>query len=349
MTESDEQLELTPGETLEGRYQIEGLLAEGGVGRVWSATHLPLGRRVVVKTLREDGARSEITVKRFLREAHAAAELDHPGAVRILDVGRLADTTPYLVMERLEGLDLCDALANRGRFSVAETCEWLESPASALDAAHARGIIHRDVKPANVFRAHTAAGTTTKLLDFGLAALRDPSGRDRFTKLTRSGVVLGTPHYMAPECAEGAPGDALSDVYSLACVAFEMLTGDIPHDADTPFGVLIAKVSEPAPTLAQRAPGLAFSPQLEQLFGDALARDPARRPATAASFIARLRGAAVPPLGHRGEPPPNRPSLPTLDDDTAVPGPGPRRHLLAWLALLCVAAATLLLWVASSG
>lgn len=291
MERSDQQVELTPGVTLEGRYRIDGLLGQGGMGRVWNATQLSLGRPVVVKTLRAEVSRSDVVVRRFLREARSAAELDHEGVVRILDVGRLSDASPYFVMEKLEGQTVDDALAGRGSFSVEDTCEWLAPVAGALDAAHAGGIIHRDVKPANMFRATTAAGTTTKLLDFGVAALRDDSGADRATKLTLQGTLVGTPHYMAPECAEGEAGGPRSDIYALACVAYKMLTGRVPYHADTTMGVLTAKIHQSAPSLSERG-GTAFAASVEALFVRALSRDPAERPSTASAFVARLREAA---------------------------------------------------------
>lgn len=317
MQHDDKPTDFPPGYLIDGRYRVEGLLGEGGMGWIWAAVHVRLNRPVVIKTLRSYAARSEISVKRFLREARAAAELEHPGVVRVFDVGRLErDGTPYLVMERLVGDDLDEALGRRGRLSLREVCDWLEPAAAALDAAHARGIVHRDVKPANIFRAQGPQGYTTKLLDFGLAALRDEAGGDRATKLTRRGVVLGTPHYMAPECAEGGQADRRSDVYSLACVVFEMLTGDVPHDADTPIGVLSAKVCEPAPRLSERSE-LTFSTPVEQVFADALSRDPSQRPPSAGALLSRLRAEIEDDARETGAPPPTmgadiRRSLPTL-------------------------------------
>ena len=350
MKSTDEPLELIPGATLEGRYRVHGLLGQGGMGRVWDATHLSLDRPVVVKTLRGQADRSEVAVKRFLREARSAADLDHEGVVRVLDVGRLPDASPYFVMEKLEGQTLAEALARRGPFSLEETVEWLTPVASALDVAHAAGVIHRDVKPANVFRAQTAGGETSKLLDFGVAALRDDAGGDRATRLTALGALVGTPHYMAPECAEGDRGGPGSDVYGLACVAFKMLTGRVPHQADTTMGVLMAKIYESAPSLSERGRDEAFPASVEALFADALARDPARRPRTATELVERLREASKDPKAGTVTVPPAR-RVPSTDDlpsvrppPLAAPGstPSPRRGDLLWFALASLALTALL-------
>lgn len=220
------------------------------MGEVWEAEHVELGRRVAVKLLHPRVAEVLVARARFLREARVAAGIRHPHVVQVLDLGELEDGLPFMVMELLDGEDLEAQLERGWRFDLEEALGWLEPVASALDALHARGILHRDVKPSNVFLARDAAGQTVKLVDFGIVYVADAA-----EKLTRADIVVGTPHYLPPEACEGASYDVRGDVYSLACVAYEMLTGCVPIDDDTPMGLVTAKVLEDAP-----APGAPTAP-----------------------------------------------------------------------------------------
>jgi eukaryotic-like serine/threonine-protein kinase len=273
------------GATLGERYLVHERIARGGMGSIYRAVHLELGRSVAVKVLSHNYARDDEAVKRFLREARTASRINHPNIVDVLDLGRLESGEPYLVMELLEGEDLADVIG-RNALSVAQTVELLAPIARALDYIHGQGLLHRDVKPANIFLAEreSGGGLVPKLLDFGLASLREPEARDR---LTREGIVVGTPHYVSPEAAEGLPVDQRTDVYSLALVAFEAITGLLPIDSERPISLLYAKVRKPAPTMSERT-GREFPKELERAIGRALSRTPDRRPASAGELIASI-------------------------------------------------------------
>ena len=276
------------GAELGGRYVIGRRIARGGMGAIYEGTHLELGRKVAVKVLSSAYAGDAEAVRRFQREARASSRLDHPNIVAVLDIGRLESGEPYLVMELLEGEDLSRRIAREAPLPARVAVELLEPIARALDAVHAEGLLHRDIKPGNVFLAHRGGEITPKLLDFGLAALREAPEHDR---LTREGIVVGTPHYVSPEAAEGKPLDARADVYSLAVVAYELVSGVLPFDGDRPMSLLYAKVRRPAPTLGERTERR-FDPVLEQVLARSLSRTPSRRPESAGELVRLLREAA---------------------------------------------------------
>lgn len=294
------------------------------MGEVWEAEHVELGRRVAVKLLHPRVAEVPVARARFLREARVAAGIRHPHVVQVLDLGELEDGLPFMVMELLDGEDLEAQLEQGWRFDLEEALGWLEPVASALDALHARGILHRDVKPSNVFLARDAAGQTVKLVDFGIVYVANAA-----EKLTRADIVVGTPHYLPPEACEGASYDVRGDVYSLACVAYEMLTGCVPIDDDTPMGLMTAKVLEDAPAPSTRIGGIGAD--VDAVFAAALSRDPDDRPASAGELVARLRAAVVPSdttaVRPRADPKPNSLPAPPLP-------PRPRRRAPLALGLM---------------
>lgn len=216
---------LEPGRPVGGRYTIVAPIAEGGLGTVWEARDEALGRPVALKITRPEIRVTPSQLVRIEREARVAAGLDHPNVVRVLDYGVDLALGPYIAMELLRGRTLEDRIVESGTLRLREILEWLEPTARALDAIHAAGLAHRDVKPTNIMRHANGNGGIVKLLDFGIASYLD--GRER---LTRRGLVVGTPEYMAPEVAEGELASPASDVYSLAVIAFECLTGRLPHD-----------------------------------------------------------------------------------------------------------------------
>lgn len=290
------------GDVIGGRYRLRRVIGEGGTGIVWEAEQITQKRKVAVKVLSDD-ARSPTASARFEREAHAASEVDHPNVVRVVDQGRLPGGAPFLVMEHLAGETLEEVLEQRGALSIGEACEWLRPIAAALDAAHATGIVHRDVKPSNIVRAHTPDGPRVTLIDFGLAA---GAGWDR---LTGPGAILGTPAYLAPEVARGEPVDARADVYALGCVLFRMLTGRIPFQRPTVLATLTAKLCEPAPRLSEIAPEHGpFLPALEDLVARALAIDPALRPKSAGQLVMELVRIAEGRVPSAPPPPPPAPA-----------------------------------------
>ncbi len=278
--EHDDPREPAPGRRV-GRYVLVERLGAGGMGTVWEVEHATLGRRFALKLLREPRALTAATVARFRREALVQAAIEHPNIVSVVDYDVDPGAGPYLVMELLRGETLAQVM-EWGPLGLIETVAWLEPVASALDAIHANGLVHRDVKPENILRAALPAGATVKLVDFGLVAHAD--GRDR---ITRKGMLIGTPHYMAPEVMQGALATPASDVYSLAVVAYELLTGALPHDGDTPLALMSAKLQDPPLSLGERT-GKLFALHLELTFAEALAADPEARPPAASELVARL-------------------------------------------------------------
>ena len=225
------------GVTIDGRYEVLSLLGEGGMGHVYEVKHVALDRRFAMKVLRRDLARDEELASRFIQEAKATASVRHPNVVEITDFGRIvADGAPYFVMELLVGQTLGQVIKAGGPIPARRAVRILKQVAGALGAAHAGGIVHRDLKPDNVFLvggvSGGAASDDVRVVDFGAAKIIGSS------RVTRAGIVFGTPHYMSPEQASGQPVDHRADVYALGIIMYEMFTGRVPFEADTYMGVL---------------------------------------------------------------------------------------------------------------
>jgi serine/threonine protein kinase len=267
---------------LDDRYELGDLLGRGAMGEVHRAWDRRLDRPVAVKRLRRDLAADPTVRARFEEEARAAAGLAHPNIVTVYDTGE-ADGVPYFVMACLPGRTLADDIA-AGPLPDEEVAAIGIDLAGALAAAHAAGILHRDVKPANVLR--TDAGGV-QLADFGIAKTAESVGQ-----LTVTGTVLGSPAYLAPERLEGRPATEASDVYALAVVLDEALTGACPFQGDTPMAVAHAVSTRAPAPIAERRPGV--DPALARAIGAAMAKDPAARPPSAAAFADLLRGAPAP-------------------------------------------------------
>jgi len=278
------------GSMLDGRYQIEKLLDEGGMGRVYRARHCELDRTVAIKVLHADLALNEKLAARFLLEARAAASVDNPNVVRISDFGRLEDGSGFLVMEYLEGITLKDLLTkNEGPLPGKSIAEIGRQMANGLAAAHDKGIIHRDLKPDNVtIVEQSGLPLLCKLLDFGIARHRGRPASEK--RLTDAGVMVGTPMYMAPEQIEGGDVDARSDIYSLGVVLYELATAAPPFQADSKVGLLAQhKYVIPMP-IRERVSGASCPPKLEAIILRCLAKKPADRFATATELQDELAG-----------------------------------------------------------
>ena len=281
---------LLPAGTRLGHYRIEAFLARGSTGAVYRATDERLDRRVALKTLPPWLGEDERIRERFLAEARAAASLDHPNILPVYDAGD-DDGTLWIAMRLAEGPDLRELLRRSGPLPPERAVALLAGIAAALDAAHARGILHRDVKPGNILLgAEAAAGVEhAYLADFGLATAAHGLG------LTRTGELLGTIDYVSPEQARGEPLDARSDAFSLAAVLYECLTGVAPFHRETELASLTARLEAPAPPPSSVRPDLPAG--LDAVLARGLARDPGDRYPSAgallAAAVAAVRGAQL--------------------------------------------------------
>ncbi|GGK62879.1 hypothetical protein Sme01_04940 [Sphaerisporangium melleum] len=300
---------------LAARYRLDEPLGRGGMGEVWRATDEVLARRVAVKLLpAETMGRS--AAARFRQEAQATARLNHPNVVAIHDFGE-ADGRLFLVMELIEGGNLADRLAAAGALGIEEVVRIGTQTAAGLAAAHRLGVVHRDVKPANLL---LAADGTVKVVDFGIARLADQAG----AALTGTGMIVGTGAYLAPERALGREALPASDVYALGCVLYELLAGRPPFRADTPTALLFQHVQvAPAPVRLQRAD---VPPALDDLLMRLLAKEPeARPPADQVAHHLTAHSAPHPATPHHLPPPPP-PAPHHVPAPPAPTSPLPARH-----------------------
>jgi serine/threonine-protein kinase len=336
------------GQTVLGRYRLGEVIGAGGMGTVLRAHDEVLGREVAVKLLREELAADERSLARFRQEARIAASLSHPGIAAVYDFAQ-EEGRPAIVMELLDGHDLHTILQREGPLEPDRVAGILAQAADALAYAHERGAVHRDVKPANIFL--TGSGTV-KVTDFGVAFAAGGAGSA--ANLTQTGALIGTPDYLSPEQVRGERATAASDIYSLGCVAFQLVTGRAPFGGDNSIAVATARLDAEPPSA--RALNSEVGPDLDAIIRRSLAPAPADRFPTAATMARALRTAAsvtggTPPMGVPAEsgpgtvplmlaPPtvveaaPGAPILPptagTRGPDTAPQGPR-RRHRLTWL------------------
>ena len=263
-----------PGLLLTDRYRLEELIAEGGMGQVWRAMDETLQRPVAVKVLRPGADGEQSFVERFRVEAVNSAALQHPNIVTVHDFGE-GEHSAYLVMEFLEGKPLSAVIGERGPLPADEVTEILHQAALALQAAHDAGVVHRDVKPANIV---VDADGYARLTDFGISKAMAGSA------LTQTGEMLGTAHYLSPEQVQGRPATPASDIYALAVVGFEMITGSRPFAGESMVMTALAHVGQPAPHLPESVPE-----PLRTTVLAGLAKLPEQRPADAAAFAEALR------------------------------------------------------------
>ncbi len=348
------------GKRLGGRYDVEALLGQGGMGSVYLVRHAALGRSFALKVLRRELCADAETVTRFVQEAKIAATIRHEALVDVVDFGEIGpeieetvgkNKAPYFVMEMLEGETLAQRLEREGPLDVRDAATIFAAVADALAAAHAGGVIHRDLKPDNVFLCGRRGATTVKVLDFGVAKILSAQ------KMTRVGTVFGTPYYMSPEQAAGDDIDPRSDQYGLGVVLYEALSGRVPFDDDTYMGVLtkhvfadpepIEKVVRDPSKLGPLAPIVmrCLAKRATERFADANELAAALR-AAASSFGAGQSAAASslrrPPVAPTVRdvpalalPPPASRSLPVIDE------PGPRWWIVGGAASLVVVAVAL--------
>lgn len=278
------------GTVLADRYRLDELLGEGGMGKVYAAEHVLMRKRLAIKVLHQELCTMDEVVARFQREAMATANIDHPNIAAATDCGKLPDGVLFLVLELVQGKCLRDELA-AGPMPVQRALRIAHQIASALAAAHALGIVHRDLKPENVMLV--TRGTEqdfVKVLDFGIAARTESSDAQKEQKLTQQGMVLGTPPYMSPEQFTGKQLDARSDVYSLGVMAYEMLTGRLPFDADTPWQWATQHMTAQPIPFEVSAPSSAVPPGMRQAILRALSKDREERQESTKHFFEELSG-----------------------------------------------------------
>jgi serine/threonine protein kinase len=281
------------GTVLEGRYQVVEPIAEGAMGSVYRGERLKLGRAVAIKILHEALPDELASRQRFEREAKLMARLEHPNCVSVIDFG-VHEDKPFLVMELVRGTSLLQVLESEGRIEAPRAADIMRQVLSGLAHAHELGIVHRDVKPANIMVGEkTGIGLQVRLLDFGLARFTDTS-----TKLT-TGIVVGTPNYMAPEQCKGSDIDGRADLYACGVILFEMLTGKKPFTAEDPIHVVRKHMTQPPPRLAEVLTTVDFG-DFEKVVACALAKDPAGRFQSAQDMTVAIDAAlaARKSLGH---------------------------------------------------
>lgn len=354
------------GRIVAAKYRVLASIAAGGMGKVYRAEQLPLGRPVALKVLHPkhtDGPDGASLRKRFLREASILSKLQHPNIVTVFDYGNIeADEHGgerlFMAMEYLSGETLLQRLIARGRLPWQECADIAKQLARGLREAHARGLVHRDLKPSNVMILKAADGEErVKIVDFGIVKVLEVGDNDQ--ELTQEGSVVGSPNYMAPEQIATGKVDPRSDMYSLGVILYQCLTGRFPFDVETPMQMMVAHVSKPPIPLLDRTSGLKVPAWLDELVMRCLAKAPDRRPQAmdevlraiqgdALSRDSALRSPAARPAERRPEPEP-------LVDETSVasepPGPpsahtapagapvAPARSLPATIAVMVVAAA----------
>ncbi|MDQ6633777.1 MAG: serine/threonine protein kinase, partial [Gemmatimonadota bacterium] len=277
------------GQVLADRYRVLRSIGEGGMGRVYLAEHVKMGRKSAVKVMSPSLAPTPEAISRFNREAANASQIHQPNVAAIYDFGETADGTLYLAMEYVEGETLTALVRREGTLQPRRAAELTGQIADGLHAAHHLGIVHRDLKPDNILVTRQPDGREwVKIVDFGIAKTTKDLGQN----VTSIGVSIGTPDYMSPEQLAGEALDARTDVYSLGLVLFNMLTGSLPHPAMTSKQSLVERLTIKPRPLAEVKPNVVWSPRLQKALDRALAPEPDDRYATVNELAREVRGAA---------------------------------------------------------
>jgi len=283
------------GQVVADRYHIVKKLGEGGMGQVYLAEHVKMGRRSAIKVMNPSMVHDPDAVARFNREASNASRITHPNVCAIYDFGETSDGLIYLAMEFIEGEPLTDVLERDSALPLPRAAHIFLQTADALQAAHDLGIVHRDLKPDNIMLTRRKDGSeTVKVVDFGIA--KAVGGDDAGQKVTKTGLVIGTPEFMSPEQLSGDKLDGRSDLYSLALVLYRMLTGKLPFEATTVQETMIKRLTDEPTKLADARPDLSFPPGLQPVLDTALARTPAERYQSVAKFAADVAAVAGRPV-----------------------------------------------------
>jgi serine/threonine protein kinase len=278
------------GQTLAGKYRIDERLSEGGMGTVYKGTHVLMDKTVAVKVLRPSLAADEKIVARFSREARAASKISHPHALSVTDFGEDENGIVFLVMEYIDGQTLKDIIREQGPMPLARVVEIIKQVGGALDAAHAQGVVHRDLKSDNIMLLNTMNADYAQVLDFGIAKIKEREG-EYDPCLTAPDLVIGTPQYMSPEqCSQAPDIDARSDIYSLGVIIYEMLVGHVPFTGGSPTEIMLKQMQQPAPSILDERKDV--PPAVAQVVARALEKLPHDRYDSAGELIDDLTIAA---------------------------------------------------------
>jgi len=339
-----EAVPIREGEMLAGKYRVERVLGSGGMGVVVAAVHVQLEQRVAIKFVRDEALGNTDAVQRFLREARAAVKLKSEHAAKVLDVGTLESGAPYMVMEYLEGSDLGAVLADHGTLTVQAAAEWIVQACEAIAEAHAMGIVHRDIKPQNLFLAKSVGGQAQiKVLDFGVSKSLTSSGAGN---LTQTRAMLGSPLYMSPEQMRSSRDvDARADVWALGVVLYELLTRRWPFEAESMPELCLKVVGDPPVAITSIRGDIPKA--MVDVIMRCLEKEPAKRYSNAAELAsaleplappasrhvaerARLAMGSIPDIGSSGQ---TQQSNVTVVPSSAISGPHPLPDALAHTAM----------------
>jgi serine/threonine-protein kinase len=293
----------TEGSVIRGKYRIISKVGQGGMGAVYKVVHVAFDEVHALKVINPSLMSDDTFVKRFKHEAVITRKLQHVNAVRVDDIDEAEDGRPIIVMEYIEGQSLKKLIQEQGALPWPRVCAIIKQSAAALEAAHALGMVHRDIKPDNIVLINTPDGEVAKVLDFGIAKLKEAHANDSGgLTLTGTGVVIGTPQYMSPEQAMGKRGDDLdgrSDLYSLGVVMYQMLSGDLPFKAETTMAMLICHMQTTPIAIKAAHPDLQIPEPIADVVMKTLEKDPNHRPHDARAFINEIEAAEnwAPPLG----------------------------------------------------
>jgi len=278
------------GQVLAEKYRIDERLSEGGMGTVYRGTHILMDKTVAVKVLRPSLAADEKIVARFSREARAASKILHPHALSVTDFGETENGTVFLVMEFLNGVTLKDLIRKEGPMPLPRAVEIMRQVGSALDEAHSQGVVHRDLKSDNIMLLAATAGDYAKVLDFGIAKIKEPDGAYD-PGLTSPDLVIGTPQYMSPEqCSQSPDIDSRSDIYSLGVILYEMFVGHVPFLGESPTAIMLKHLQHAVPSVLDERPDL--PPAVDKVIQKAMQKRPENRYPSICELVEDLTMAA---------------------------------------------------------
>jgi len=263
------------GQILAGKYRIDARLSEGGMGTVYRGTHILMEKTVAIKVLHPSLAADEKIVARFSREARAASRISHPNALSVTDFGEDDNGIVFLVMEYLSGKTLKEVIRKEGPMQLNRVVDIMRQVGGALQTAHAQGVVHRDLKSDNIMLLTTTVGEHAKVLDFGIAKIKEPEG-EIDPGLTAPNLVIGTPQYMSPEqCSQSVEIDARSDIYSFGVILFEMLAGHVPFGGESPTMIMLKHLQDPVPSILEERNDLPVA--IGRVISRAMAKVPENR------------------------------------------------------------------------